>query len=296
MIKRLLFFLLLLLTSLLSQATSIASSPLLSFDSPHDNRLIQYSFTLRNTKNTLITNAQLWVRAPVEETSFQKSLKVKASSPYKILHDEMGNQVLHFSVINLPPFATKIISIQTELELSSQPLLVHHTNLEQFLSPQKYIETEHPEIFHQAQELREDNPAETVHNIFRWVSNSIRYTGYLQNPRGALYALRYRKGDCTEFMALFVALCRANGIPARGMSGYVCEKDSVLQPEKYHNWAEVYLDGVWRIADPQRMVLMKNEKSYIAMHVINESSENPIDNFQRIRVAGDDLNVTMNGL
>ena len=47
------------------------------------------------------------------------------------------------------------------------------------------------------------------------------YVGYIKNDRGALYALKTKEGDCTEFMHLFVALCRANKIPARCIGGYV---------------------------------------------------------------------------
>ena len=45
----------------------------------------------------------------------------------------------------------------------------------------------------------------------------------------ARHALETHAGDCTEYMALFVALCRRSGIPARGLGGYVCEKDKVLR-------------------------------------------------------------------
>ena len=44
--------------------------------------------------------------------------------------------------------------------------------------------------------------------IFQWVSQNVKDDGYSAKDRGALYALTNRKGDCTEFMYLFVALCR----------------------------------------------------------------------------------------
>jgi transglutaminase-like putative cysteine protease len=63
--------------------------------------------------------------------------------------------------------------------------------------------------------------------------------------------LRTRVGDCNEHTALFVALARAAGIPARISVGLV----SVRNAFYYHAWPEVYLDegngrGLWLPVDP----------------------------------------------
>lgn len=61
----------------------------------------------------------------------------------------------------------------------------------------------------------------------------------------ALQILRERKGDCSEHAVLFVALCRAAGIPARRCSGFVC----VGSDWGSHAWAEIWC-GAWLGADP----------------------------------------------
>jgi transglutaminase-like putative cysteine protease len=55
-----------------------------------------------------------------------------------------------------------------------------------------------------------------------------------------------RTGDCTEHAALFVALCRAAGLPARNIGGFVyaCSPDGSVSIFGYHAWAEVWL-GEW---------------------------------------------------
>jgi len=95
-------------------------------------------------------------------------------------------------------------------------------------------------------------------------------------------------------MHLFVALCRANKIPARCIGGYVRRENATLKPADYHNWAEFYQDGAWRIADPQRKLFMRNQSHYVAMQVIAESSENPMGNYHRFRFSGNGLKVIMN--
>ena len=59
-----------------------------------------------------------------------------------------------------------------------------------------------------------------------------------------------RRGDCTEYATLFIALSRLNGIPARQASGYVYNYDDEYPAFSRHAWAEVWLDGAWKEVDP----------------------------------------------
>lgn len=68
-----------------------------------------------------------------------------------------------------------------------------------------------------------------VELIYDWVRDNIRYEFAAQN-RSCLECLESRKGDCGEMTGLFVALCRARGIPAR----------SVWIPD--HAYPEFYLE------------------------------------------------------
>jgi len=51
--------------------------------------------------------------------------------------------------------------------------------------------------------------------------------------------------DCQMASALFVALCRASGIPARLVSGYLLTPATPAG----HYWAEAWIDGAWRPFD-----------------------------------------------
>ena len=67
----------------------------------------------------------------------------------------------------------------------------------------------------------------------------------------ALEVLRTRVGDCNEHTALFVALARAAGIPARINVGLVAVRSAFY----YHAWPEVYIAegkerGFWLPVDP----------------------------------------------
>ena len=258
-------------------------------------RHIQYSFTIQNTTNLLMKKAEFWTYAPVRQTSAQQCVNIEASQPFKLISDDLGNQILHFTFQDLPPYTTKIITIKAELLLSDTPNRLPVKDFQSYLQAEKYCESDDPEISRVARKLKGPKKVKSAENIFRWVAENVQYAGYLRNARGALHALREKKGDCTEFMYLFAALSRANEIPARCIGGYVRSENAILKPNGYHNWVEFYDNGVWRIADPQRKIFMRNQSHYIAMHVISRSLKNPMGDSHRFRFAGKGLKVKMNG-
>jgi len=254
---------------------------------------IQYSFTLQNKTNRLLEKAEFWTYAPVKKTSTQRSVKIEVSHPYDLIEDELGNQILHFTFENLPPYSSKIITIRADIEFSdiSNPI---SADKKSFLKAERYIESDNHELKQLSDKFRSSTPLKTAESIFLWVADNIKYAGYLKDERGALYAFKNKKGDCTEFMDIFVALSRANNIPARRIGGYVVKTSAILEPYEYHNWAEFYDKGTWKIADPQKKVFMENQSHYIAMRIMGESPDNPMGEFNRFRFTGDGLEVRMN--
>jgi transglutaminase-like putative cysteine protease len=257
-------------------------------------RQIQYLFTVQNTSKHLLKKAEFWTYAPVQQTAVQHCSKIESAHAYEVIIDDLGNQILHFTFDEFPPYATRIITVKAKLFLSKKANPVAVSNRRLFLKPEKFIESDDPQLCRLARELKTSTPLKTAERIFRWVVDNVQYAGYLINDRGALYALRNRKGDCTEFMYLFAALCRANNIPARCIGGYICKKNRILKPANYHNWAEFYLDGAWRISDPQNKIFMKDPSDYIAMRLIKGSINLPAQQFNRYRVKGEGLKVKMN--
>jgi transglutaminase-like putative cysteine protease len=258
-------------------------------------RQIQYSFTLQNRTNQTLKNAEFWARAPVRETATQRCERLEVSHPYQLLSDQHGNQILYFQIPEMRPFATVIVSVKALLQLSDTPNALPTPDLKAFLRPEPFCESDAPEITRLAATLGSGKPMVAAEKIFNWVTSNVHYSGYIRNERGALYALKNKQGDCTEFMYLFAALCRAGQIPARTVGGYVCSGNSVVKPNDYHNWAEFYDGKRWRIADPQRKKLMKETSHYIAMQVIADTPGNPVAGFHRFRFAGEGLKVKMNG-
>ncbi|MBI3950211.1 MAG: transglutaminase domain-containing protein, partial [Acidobacteria bacterium] len=58
------------------------------------------------------------------------------------------------------------------------------------------------------------------------------------------YACDVKRGNCTDFHAVFIGFCRAVGIPARFAIGFpLPEGNREGQIAGYHCWAEFYLKG-----------------------------------------------------
>jgi transglutaminase-like putative cysteine protease len=256
-------------------------------------RNIQYGFTLQNTTNRVVKKAEFWTYAPVKQTSAQLCTKIQASHSYRLLTDELGNQILHFTFQNLPPFASKIITIQADLLFTNNPASLPVKNITSYLQPEKYIEIQDPAIQELSDQFKSSNAVKTAEQIFNWVAAHIQYAGYVKNSRGARYALANRKGDCTEYMYLFAALSRANNIPVRCIGGYLCTESTILKPGSYHNWAEFYENSTWRLADPQNKVFDKAYAHYVAMRIIQGAREDLMRGFNRFRVDGDGLKAKM---
>ena len=258
-------------------------------------RVITYGFTLQNSTNQVVKNVEFWTYAPATQTATQRCDRIETSHPCEVLKDDMGNQVLHFAMGDVAPSATKIVRIWAYLNVSITARPIKVTNYAPYLACQKYIECDAPEIIRTARRLAAPSPFGTVKKIFAWTSDNIRYSGFSPNDRGAVYALEKQEGDCTEFSDLFVALCRANKIPARCMSGYVYQGQPGMEPSRYHDWAEFYHDGAWRMADPQQKVFMRDQADYIVMRISGCPVGNRVANFNRYRCSGEGIKVTMNG-
>ncbi len=260
------------------------------------SRNIRYSFTLQNKTNAFLKNVSFKVFGPVKQTSFQLTKKITATQPFNLDTDELGNQILTFNIKRLPPYASQVITINSTLKLSRQPNAMKLEKKDRYLMGERYVETSDKRLIALSNRLTVDKKRDTAEEMLKWVSANIRYSGYIKDDRGALYAFKYREGDCTEYMDLYTALARIAKIPARGVAGFVYAEDAVLRPEDYHNWSEIYLNGAWRIVDPQNKKFLEDESNFIAMRIIASGFNDNVNlkNTQQFFIGNKDMSVKMN--
>ena len=125
-----------------------------------------------------------------------------------------------------------------------------------FLYPNKYVNfTLNGAVSALAATLAEENYADTVRRIFRYVSGNISYNWALVSQGVPSWyepnleeLLETRLGICFDFASLMTALLRLNGIPAKMVFGY-------FEGDSWHAWVNVYLPEYgWLLLDPTKNI------------------------------------------
>jgi len=132
------------------------------------------------------------------------------------------------------------------------PAVRREAGLDQYLAPETFLEADAPEIVAEAERATAGlaGDAAKAERLVRHVNSLLEKRPTVSLP-SALEVLRTRIGDCNEHTALFVALSRATGIPARVAVGLVNLRGAFY----YHAWSEVWLEagagrGRWIPVDP----------------------------------------------
>lgn len=269
----------------------LSGDRLLAEESDAGGRYIRYGFEVQNRTDQYVPVAELWVCAPLRESATQHAVEWDASHACQAHEDRLGNHLLQFVIRDIPPYGTSIVYVEATLQGGSGS---NRTEPDPaiWLKSESLIEHEEKEFVRLAPVFPADMPETTARRIYDWVRAHLREAGYDGTDRGALHALIRQQGDCTEFAMLFTALCRREGIPARVMGGYVVERNAVLDPASYHNWAEFLVDGRWHLADPQRGVFGEDPDFHVATRVLGES-DLPLGNFPRYQYSGEGIRVRM---
>lgn len=122
----------------------------------------------------------------------------------------------------------------------------------QYLAPEPFIESDDPVIRAEAERAIQgagSDVRERADRLTRYVNALLEKKPTVSLP-SAREVLRTKVGDCNEHTALYVAMARSIGIPARISVGLVFMHGAFY----YHAWPEVYIAegarGYWLPVDP----------------------------------------------
>jgi transglutaminase-like putative cysteine protease len=125
-------------------------------------------------------------------------------------------------------------------------------DLARFLRPEPFLESDAPEIRAEAEKAVAGAtvPRQRAERLLRHVNAILEKKPTVSLP-SALEVLKTRIGDCNEHTALYVAMARSLGLPARVAVGLVHLRGAFY----YHAWPEVWVDegrgrGLWLPVDP----------------------------------------------
>lgn len=195
--------------------------------------------------------------ADIAQQQLQR-IEYRYDEPYTSAQHPNGvDKYLEFS-LSIPPHSTLKREVVFYLRLKhydyatdKQTMAGTMTDSDRyFLNPTKYVESDSPEIKRIAQFIRRTFAEKEDQLKAAYLYPQLRLDFQLiGDNKGALYALRNGIGDCTEYAAVFIAVARAMGVPARLTSEFLFSKHHEFS-EPNHHAAEVYLDGHWIPVDP----------------------------------------------
>lgn len=265
---------------------------------------VDFSFELvpNPAKIDRVKDLKLWIPIPRDWDS-QKGVKIISVQPpphTEYEDPEHGNRMFFWDFGKEPEKSSYKVNITFRLESYEVLSEVDPEHVVPYDKTSKvyalYTRSSHtvsitPKIREMAQEAvgDEKNPYLQAKQIFEFVGKKMHYKNVRRERGSGVETIldfpntdpetgeQYYEGACGQQSVLFVALCRAVGIPARGVTGmvgwnpYIKEKDLKLQsqidytkltpdgfaaariygPMEGHIWAEFYLpDYGWIPVDP----------------------------------------------
>lgn len=201
----------------------------------------------------------------VNFTQYAKDEYVKITpTPDKIEKDKFGNMYAYYDAKGMLANEELTITIERKSTTSSfateTPILARSNGSvteenKIYVEPQERIESDETEIINKSTEITKNLSTDyrKAQAIFEFVNTQMKYvTTSSASNSGALAALKSMQGVCEEFATLFVALCRAQEIPARAVAGYKIENPYSNNVNLIdHVWAEIYLDDYgWLPVEP----------------------------------------------
>ena len=265
-------------------ALSLTPTPRAGAVAAADTRERQFQFEYKATVKDTPAGAkrlELWIPVPHDGT-FQKitGLQIDSPAPYKIQTGQHGNRVLHLSVENPPQQSLTVTMrfdaarkehVQSRLRQASFAPIKEERDpdMARWLQPDRLVPLD-GKIKQWAKEVVDAAGAKTdleqARAIYNHVVATVKYdkTGTGWGRGDIYYACDARRGNCTDFHAIFIGYARAVGIPARFSIGFPLPADrGAGQVSGYHCWAEFYAKGVgWVPVDASEAAKDPSRREY----------------------------------
>ncbi len=139
-------------------------------------------------------------------------------------------------------------------------------DIRKFLRPSPFIESSHKKIKEIADSIElseEKSDYEKAEEIYSWVRQNIEYK-FDRTIRTCLEAIAAGHGDCEELSSLFIAICRARGIPARAVwiPSHTYPEFYMVDPQGKGHWIPCQIAGDYQFGamTEDRPILQKGDK------------------------------------
>ncbi len=228
-------------------------------------RNVRFVYRIQNLGPGVVTKAEVFLAVPGDIGVSQKLLAPLAYEPQpdRFDVDESGQNVAVYEYRDLEPGAVKEVGYTADATIGVRRFCIFPQRVgkledipasvrKQFTVDASRYRLEQPLIRETSAKIvaGEKNPYWIARKIYKWVQEHVDY----ERVGGwdiAETLIKRGTGSCSEFSFLYVALCRAAGLPARYEGSVVVRGDDASVDDVFHRWCEVYLPGYgWVVVDP----------------------------------------------
>lgn len=229
---------------------------------------LRFAVEIVNKSAQPIDQAEVFIAMPLNLGGKQRLVEVKSSKTLSMQASAVSEGVLPLTFYDFAPYSSRTANVDFSLVMGDRtPEALEGSR---YLESSDLISIDSAVARRYATAFVEGN--HTPESFSKWLSNNLKYLGYIAEARGSDYALSQMAGDCTEYSAALVAVLRANQIPARIIVGKVMnESSNLVRSSDYHNWVEYYDGRRWHALDPQYGIDAETS-SYVAFDVLKESN------------------------
>lgn len=217
-------------------------------------------------KNTGGTARDLKLQIPILATEglppYQRMISYKMPNGVKIIKDYDGATALYNLArfekggSLLLKFSFTIVNYAIDYRLKAYQGFSSAEG--RYLKPEPGIESDTGLIKGLAQKLTvgSNTQLEKARKLFHYVNSNLEYQRIDEDTHSAVRTLQIGKGVCEDFSLVYIALCRASGIPARLVRGYRFSVSDLNSGETdlkrfAHAWVEVKLPAEgWITVEP----------------------------------------------
>jgi transglutaminase-like putative cysteine protease len=243
----------------LALPVTLLAASLLSAAEPARERAFtfEYKATVRDIPSGT-QKLELWIPVPHDDANQRiANIHVDTPYPFKVSVGDQGNTILHLEIAALKETSVPVtVTFEADRKERIQAMVAvarntaPPTDLARWLQPDRLVPID-KRIRGWAREVVDAAHAKTdlekARAIYNHVVATVKYdksgTGW---GRGDIYfACDERRGNCTDFHAIFIGYARAMGIPARFAIGFPLPEDrGAGKINGYHCWAEFYAAGI----------------------------------------------------
>ncbi|MFW6120323.1 MAG: transglutaminase-like domain-containing protein [Petrotogales bacterium] len=172
-----------------------------------------------------------WSISGTEDTTYELGITASIESESFLVYDLNGEHALTVQEIN-----------------NSYPEIIKQYVHEQSNGVTIFIDPNHPDINTTASyilsQAKTNNSFVIAKSLFIWLKENTDYQTHddLGDVQPAALTFQRKTGDCDDLSFLYISLCRAVGIPARFIRGYLLEeKENGEVTATAHAWTEVFV-------------------------------------------------------